>query len=114
MFRIRERIITSDYPTYCIAELSANHCGRLDHALDVIRAMNDSGADAVKLQTYTADTLKIKSDGEEFRVGDGTLWEGRTLYDLHEEAHTHPGTGNPNSSSWRENSGWIVFRRHLI
>ena len=74
--------------TYMIAELSANHGGNLTHALKVIHAMKEAGADAVKLQTYTADTLTIDCDREEFRVGKGTLWEGRTLYDLYQEAHT--------------------------
>lgn len=75
-------------PTYIIAELSANHGGSLSNALEVIHAMKEAGADAVKLQTYTADTLTLKCDRDEFRVGKGTLWEGRTLYDLYEEAHT--------------------------
>jgi pseudaminic acid synthase len=74
--------------TYIIAELSANHGGSLDHALAVIHAMKEAGADAVKLQTYTADTLTIDCVREEFRAGKGTLWEGRTLYDLYQEAHT--------------------------
>ena len=85
---INKNAIGGDNPVYVIAELSANHCGSLDHAIATIRAMKDAGADAVKLQTYTADTLTLKCDREEFRVGKGTLWEGRTLYDLYEEAHT--------------------------
>ncbi len=74
--------------TYIIAELSANHGGTVDHAFKVIRAMKDAGADAVKLQTYTPDTMTIDCDRPEFRVGNGTLWEGRMLYDLYQEAHT--------------------------
>jgi pseudaminic acid synthase len=87
-FTLNTRRIGPGQPTYMIAELSANHGGKLEQALSVIRAMKDAGADAVKLQTYTADTLTLKSDRLEFRVGVGTLWEGRTLYDLYEEAHT--------------------------
>ena len=86
--QIGDRKIGPANSTYIIAELSANHGGSIDQALNVIRAMKDAGADAVKLQTYTADTLTLKSDRPEFRVGEGTLWEGRTLYDLYEEAHT--------------------------
>ncbi len=73
---------------YIIAELSANHCGDRERALETIRAMKASGADAVKLQTYTADTLTIDCDRSDFVVGKGTVWEGRTLYDLYREAHT--------------------------
>lgn len=80
--------IGAGHPTCMIAELSANHGGSLQHALDTMQAMKESGADMVKLQTYTADTLTLQCDREEFRVGEGTLWEGRTLYDLYEEAHT--------------------------
>lgn len=74
--------------TLIIAELSANHNGRLERAKETIRAAADAGADAIKLQTYTADTLTIDCDNEYFRIGGGTLWDGRTLYDLYKEAYT--------------------------
>lgn len=75
-------------PVYIIAELSANHGGSLAHAAQTIRAAAASGADAVKLQTYTADTLTIDCDNEYFRIGGGTAWDGKTLYELYKEACT--------------------------
>lgn len=72
---------------YVIAELSANHNHCFDRAEALVRAAAEAGADAVKLQTYTADTLTIDCDNEYFRIS-GTLWDGRTLYDLYREAHT--------------------------
>lgn len=85
--KISNRTIGVGHPVYIIAELSANHGGSLSHACDTIRAMKDAGADAVKLQTYTADSLTIQCDRAEFKAGEGTLWSGRTLYDLYQEAH---------------------------
>ena len=73
---------------FIIAELSANHNGSLDTALETIKAAKRAGADAIKLQTYTADTLTIDHDGEDFIVGGGTVWDGRTLYNLYQEAYT--------------------------
>lgn len=73
--------------TFIVAELSANHGHRLDLALSSVRAAKAAGADAIKIQTYTADTLTLDCDREDFRVK-GTLWDGRTLYDLYQEAYT--------------------------
>lgn len=87
-FEINGRKIGPEEPVYVIAELSANHNQDFEQAVRIIRAAKDAGADAVKLQTYTADTITIKSDKEFFRIGGGTLWDGRTLHDLYAEAYT--------------------------
>lgn len=73
--------------TFIVAELSANHGHRLEIALDSVRAAKAAGADAVKIQTYTADTITLNCAREDFQVK-GTLWDGRTLYDLYQEAYT--------------------------
>ena len=73
---------------YIIAEISANHNGELANALEIVRLAADAGADAVKIQTYTADTMTLDCDSEPFIVRGGTLWDGRKLYDLYAEAHT--------------------------
>lgn len=72
---------------YIIAELSANHNGSIDTAIETIKAAKRSGADAIKLQTYTADTMTINCHKEDFRIK-GTIWEGRNLYELYQEAYT--------------------------
>src|SRR5579862_755577 len=74
-------------PTYVIAELSANHHQQYAQAVELIRAARDAGADAIKLQTYTPDTITIDANTEPFTVK-GTIWEGRSLYDLYGEAYT--------------------------
>jgi N-acetylneuraminate synthase len=83
---IASRMVGPGHPAYLIAELSANHGQDFDQAVRIVRAMAASGADAVKVQTYTADTLTIACDNEFFRIGGGTLWDGRTLHDLYQEA----------------------------
>jgi pseudaminic acid synthase len=85
---IAGRPVGPGHGVYVIAELSANHAQRLDRAVELVGLAADAGADAVKVQTYTPDTLTIDSDKEPFRVGEGTLWAGRTLYDLYAEAYT--------------------------
>ena len=84
--KIAGRAVGSGHPPYIIAELSANHNGRLDTALCIVEEAKKAGADAVKLQTYRPDTITLDSDAEEFRIKGG-LWDGRTLYELYEEAH---------------------------
>lgn len=74
--------------TFIIAELSANHNGSLQTALDSIKAAKECGANAIKLQTYTADTLTLNSRNEDFMISGGTLWDGRNLYELYQEAYT--------------------------
>lgn len=74
--------------TYIIAELSANHNGSLQTALDTIKAAKEIGANAIKLQTYTADTLTLNCKNDDFMISGGTLWDGKSLYELYEDAYT--------------------------
>ena len=73
---------------YIIAELSANHNGSLQNALDAIKAAQEIGANAIKLQTYTADTLTLNSKKDDFIITGGTLWDGKSLYELYKNAYT--------------------------
>src|SRR4249919_3251168 len=84
--RINGRQVGLGARPYVIAELSANHNGSLERALKLIDLAHASGVDAVKIQTYRPDTITLDCDAEDF-VNRGGLWDGRTLYELYEEAH---------------------------
>jgi pseudaminic acid synthase len=84
--KIARRPIGPAYPPYVIAELSANHNGKFENAIHIIEEAKKAGSDAVKLQTYKPETITLKSDSEDFKIKGG-LWDGRTLYELYEEAH---------------------------
>ncbi len=84
---IQGRSIGYGEPVYIVAEISANHRQRFDEAVKLVEAAKEAGADSVKLQTYTPDTLTILSDAPEFQISGGTPWDGKTLYDLYSEAY---------------------------
>lgn len=88
MIEIEGIPIGLDHPVFIIAELSANHNGSLETALLTIKAAKRAGADAIKLQTYTADTITIDAKTDDFKLKQGTIWDGKYLYDLYKEAYT--------------------------
>ncbi|MES2431378.1 MAG: pseudaminic acid synthase [Bacteroidota bacterium] len=88
MITIGNFTISENSKSFIIAELSANHQQNKQIAIDTIIAAKKAGADAIKLQTYTPDTLTIDCDNEFFQIGHGTLWDGKTLYSLYQEAYT--------------------------
>jgi pseudaminic acid synthase len=84
---IDNRKIGPDFEPYIVAEISANHGGKLDKALELIRLAKESGADAVKIQTYKSDSITVNCNSKDFIINDG-LWKGKTLYELYQEAQT--------------------------
>jgi pseudaminic acid synthase len=106
--KIGDFIINSKSKTFIIAELSANHGHDIQIAKKTILAAKESGADAIKLQTYTADTLTINCDNEYFKINNGTIWDGRTLYDLYNEAFT-PWEWHKELFDYAKSIGLIIF-----
>lgn len=86
--KIGQRIISDESPVFVVAELSANHNQDYGRAVEILHAAKESGADAVKLQTYTADTITIDCDSSYFQINEGTIWDGTTLYKLYQQAYT--------------------------
>ena len=106
--RIGERAVGASAPVYIVAERSANYNQSFDQAVKIIHAAKDAGADAVKLQTYTADTITLRSDKECFRIAGGTLWDGRVLHDLYQEAFT-PWDWQPKLKAIADELGMHLF-----
>lgn len=108
MLTIADHSIGPEWPVYIVAEMSANHHQEFEQAVQLLHVAKEAGADAVKLQTYTPDTLTIDCDNEYFRIGEGTIWAGRTLYDLYGEAYT-PWEWQPELKRVAEALGLTLF-----
>ena len=100
-------LFSQDNSVFIIAEMSANHGQDFDRAVEIIKAAHNAGADAIKLQTYTPDTITLDSDNEYFRIK-GTIWDGRTLHDLYGEAYT-PWEWQPRLKEIADNLGITFF-----
>ncbi|HKW16135.1 MAG TPA: pseudaminic acid synthase [Terriglobales bacterium] len=105
---IVDRAIGTGHPVYLIAELSANHHQNFELAVQLVHAAKKAGADAVKLQTYTPDTMTISSRRKEFHIGGGTLWDGRSLHELYAEAFT-PWEWQPKLKEVANAAGLALF-----
>ncbi|MCB2288857.1 pseudaminic acid synthase [Clostridium sp. CS001] len=105
---INNKIISNNSAVFIVAEISANHLHCFDNAVKLIKEAAKAGVDAIKLQTYTADTITIDCDNEYFQIKQDTLWDGRTLYNLYEEACT-PWEWQPKLKKIAEEEGLIFF-----
>lgn len=106
--KIGDKKIAEGKNVFIIAELSANHNGSLETALETIKAAKRAGADAIKLQTYTADTLTIDCDKEDFIINSGSIWDGKTYYELYQSAYT-PWEWHPKLFECATQEGLICF-----
>jgi len=107
-FKVGENEIGENSSTFIIAELSANHMNDFDIAVKTIEAMAEAGADAVKFQTFTPDTITIDCDNEYFQIKQGTVWDGQVLHELYEDAYM-PWDWQPKLKKIAEDLGLIVF-----
>lgn len=105
---IGERLISREAPAFIIAEMSANHLMDFDRAVAIIRAAKEAGADAIKIQTYTPDSITLNCDDPCFQITQGTIWDGTTLYKLYETAYT-PWEWQPELKKIAEEMGLIFF-----
>ena len=105
---IADRKVGIGHPTFIVAEMSANHNHDFDAAVKIIKAAKDAGADAVKLQTYTPDTMTIDCDEQSFQIPSGNTWEGRKLYDLYKDAYT-PWEWQPKLKAVADDIGILLF-----
>ena len=105
---IGDRIIDENSPAFIIAEMSANHMMDFDRAVKIIEAAKEAGADAIKLQTYTPDTITIDCDNKYFQITQGTIWDGTTLHKLYQTAFT-PWEWQPKLKQIAEDMGLICF-----
>lgn len=107
-FQIGDKKIGENHPTFIIAELSANHMNDFDIAVKTIEAMAEAGADAVKFQTFTPNTITLDCNNVYFQIKQGTVWDGQVLYDLYEDAYM-PWDWQPKLKKIAEELGLIVF-----
>lgn len=108
IIKIENKKIGGNNPTFIIAEMSANHLQNFDYAVKIIKEAKKAGADAIKLQTYTPDTITIDCDNEYFQIKQDTIWDGTTLYKLYEKAYT-PWEWQPKLKKIAEEEGLICF-----
>ena len=106
--RIGSKIISQDSPTCIVAEMSGNHNMDFDRAVEILKAAREAGADAVKIQTYTADTITLDCDDPCFQITQGTLWDGITLHKLYQTAYT-PWEWQPRLKKMAEEMGLLLF-----
>jgi pseudaminic acid synthase len=107
-FYVKDRKIGGNAPVFIIAEMSANHLQDYEKAIKIIKEAANAGADAIKLQTYTPDTMTLNSNKKYFQITQGTIWDGTTLYELYKKAYT-PWDWQPKLKEIAEELGLIFF-----
>jgi pseudaminic acid synthase len=108
VLNIGSKKIGNGYSIFIIAEMSANHLQKFDNAIKLIKAAKEAGADAIKLQTYTPNTITVDCNNEYFQIKQGTLWDGQSLYELYKKAYT-PWEWQPKLKEIAESEGLICF-----